>query len=262
MTIIAVSDTHLGYKHSNADAFSEFLDRIEERGDLQHFVICGDFLDMWRRDLAGVVLESAGILDKVRSLQPRVEVHYVVGNHDYHAIKLTDHGYPFEFVEELTLREAQIDFKFVHGYQFDPFQNPVYFDALCYTTDDTGDHLNQAWERLMEGRRWWDRLADWILGRKSRFDRQVERMLMPPQVRLQDARETIQRDVYAFPRPNEFLVFGHTHKAFLDMEKNVANTGAWTNDSQPENTYLEIKDGTARLLQYKGTEVSAHAFSL
>jgi len=48
----------------------------------------------------------------------------------------------------------------------------------------------------------------------------------------------------------------------LDVEKDVANTGSWTNDSESRNTYIEISDNKVRLLEYGGIELRTGPFSL
>jgi len=86
MGIIAVSDVHLGYSLSDKENFGKFLDdlakkgNINKNGDINHFVICGDLLDMWRRDMAGVTIENLDILSKLQNLKnlnPSIEVHYL-----------------------------------------------------------------------------------------------------------------------------------------------------------------------------------------
>jgi UDP-2,3-diacylglucosamine pyrophosphatase LpxH len=67
MGIIAVSDVHLGYLKeddskqslSNKTGFCDLLRDIEARDDINHLVICGDMLDMWRRDMVGVTIEKS-----------------------------------------------------------------------------------------------------------------------------------------------------------------------------------------------------------
>jgi UDP-2,3-diacylglucosamine pyrophosphatase LpxH len=58
MTIIAVSDVHLGYKNCDKKSFKDFLDYVAVREDITDFVILGDFLDMWRRDIAGFTMSQ------------------------------------------------------------------------------------------------------------------------------------------------------------------------------------------------------------
>ena len=91
MGIIAVSDVHLGHVNagrtenfSDKNNFISFLDSLAKRDDITDFVICGDLLDMWRRDMVGVTIENLDILNRFRTLQSKMKIHYLAGNHDYH----------------------------------------------------------------------------------------------------------------------------------------------------------------------------------
>lgn len=46
-------------------------------------------------------------------------------------------------------------------------------------------------------------------------------------------------------KPDENLIFGHTHQPYIKQDKKVANTGFWVNEIEKErqNSYFEIKDG-------------------
>jgi UDP-2,3-diacylglucosamine pyrophosphatase LpxH len=69
MAIIVTSDQHLGYTNSNVDVFSEFLSYVSTRDDVTDFVLLGDFVDMWRRDVSGLFLEQHEIMEKVLGLK-------------------------------------------------------------------------------------------------------------------------------------------------------------------------------------------------
>jgi UDP-2,3-diacylglucosamine pyrophosphatase LpxH len=112
--VVVTSDQHIGYQNSNVADFGNFLDGLLKRDDVKSFVILGDFVDMWRRDVSGLFLENSGILDKVLALRKsQIEVYVVAGNHDYHVLKLTDHGYPFEFRREPSFLLSGITSTFV-----------------------------------------------------------------------------------------------------------------------------------------------------
>jgi predicted phosphodiesterase len=55
-------------------------------------------------------------------------------------------------------------------------------------------------------------------------------------------------------RPDENLVFGHTHRPFIDKDRKVANTGSWI-DELPEkdkqNSYIQIDKGKMELKFFK-----------
>ena len=133
---MAFSDVHLGYKNSNSDDFLEFLEYLGGRDNLGDVVVVGDFVDLWRRDVIGLEFELSKYIEKLRSLQTSVKVHYVVGNHDYHLRYLKNHDYPFKPVTSLKIRRFGYDIKFLHGHQCDPLQNilgPNTSEILCWT---------------------------------------------------------------------------------------------------------------------------------
>jgi predicted phosphodiesterase len=57
------------------------------------------------------------------------------------------------------------------------------------------------------------------------------------------------------PIKNGVLVYGHTHRPFIS--KNVVNLGSWVKEQNINNTYLEIRDGSMRLIRFKKGEVSS-----
>lgn len=257
MTIIVVSDVHLGYKNCNKKDFNDFLDELNKRNDLNNIVICGDFIDMWRRDLVGVMLENADIFVKLDNLQKSgVTIDYVAGNHDYHVLKLKNFDYQFIFHDELFLTVSGIKYKFLHGYEFDCGQDKVYFDALCYSNDKFGDIAGNAWRILNSGKSW----LGWIFGflDKGKDMRKLKALLMAPEERLKDAivLETIEKKACSSVKKGETLIFGHTHEPFINTKENVANAGSWVKDHTPSNTYLEIINGKISLKVFGGEDIT------
>ena len=120
MVTVCVSDVHLGYRHCRREAFLRFLEALAGWREVGRLVLLGDIMDMWRRDMAGVVLESAPVLSRLVALSSRIRVYYVAGNHDYHLGGLRNFNYPFSFSRKLTLREGGVVYRFSHGYEFDP----------------------------------------------------------------------------------------------------------------------------------------------
>lgn len=253
MAIVAVSDVHLGFKLCKKDNFNSFLDWLRTREDVKHLVICGDFLDMWRRDLAGVILENAETLSKLQNLQPKIKVHYVAGNHDHHVRALKNFDYQFEFSKELSLAGGDVAYRFLHGYEFDPTQNPLYFDALCYTTDELDDILSEAWKIFTSEKKWWERVFSFIV--KGKAMGEMERMLTKPKERLKDIIDVVEKNACQAVKENEVLLFGHTHEPFINKKENVANCGSWQSDTSPPNTYVEIKDEKIALKVFKGGDI-------
>ena len=257
MTTIVVSDVHLGYKNCNKKDFNDFLDVLSKRDDVNQIAICGDFLDMWRRDPAGVVLENVDIFDKLQNLQKSgTTIYYVAGNHDYHVLKLKNFGYQFTFYEEFPLTIDDIKYKFLHGYEFDRGQDKIYFDALCYSTDELGDMANNAWEIHNRGKSWWKRISGFF--KKGKDMGNLKILLTPPEERLKDVTviDEVEKNACSSVKEGEVLIFGHTHKPFINTKENVANAGSWVKDHTPSNTYLEIKDGKISLKVFGGEDIT------
>lgn len=114
---------------------------------------------------------------------------------------------------------------------------------MCFNKDKTGGFLSKIWD--LKG----------FMGKKRRF---VKDMDKEPH-----KRETINKvDNFAlstgkYPllgmKPGETLIFGHTHRPFIDYEKKVANTGSWIDElpiKSHQNTYIQIKDGKMELKSF------------
>ena len=95
--VVAVSDVHLGFHFDPsfpdpAIAFGKFIDElINPKNDhkIEHFVILGDFLDLWRRDDECVFERHHDILKDLVDMKNNKkigELHYLVGNHDYNIL--------------------------------------------------------------------------------------------------------------------------------------------------------------------------------
>jgi len=93
--IIAVSDVHLGedgYEEQDKQ-FSSFLDYV--RDDLLNegwdFVLLGDIFDFWRKDSVEILNTYEDIIEKLIGFPNNVEVHYVIGNHDYYISEMPEY---------------------------------------------------------------------------------------------------------------------------------------------------------------------------
>ncbi len=137
MKVVITSDHHLGYANSDKAAFNSFLDNLSQESDVTHVVLLGDVVDMWRRDASGVFLEHHDIVAKLLALKAKgVQVFYVAGNHDYHVLDLVNPAYPLTFQKELILTDGQFNYRFVHGYEFDPEQKEPLMAFLCRVMSD------------------------------------------------------------------------------------------------------------------------------
>ena len=249
---------HLGYEQSDSDAFMAFLHELQNRNDLSDVVIVGDFIDLWRRDVVGLEFELSRYMEELKTLQKKTKVHYVVGNHDYHVGFLKNHGYPFTPQSSIAIERFGYTIHFLHGHQCDPIQNipigPSICEILCWTlSDNIGD--------------WKSNLGD-IFGpkfklSKEQFEAKIDLLMCPPEdkrrteafkAQFETAADFVEclKAYFKITGEKEFIVYGHTHKPFIDIGKRVANTGCWIKGANPANTYFEFERWPPRLVEFKG----------
>jgi UDP-2,3-diacylglucosamine pyrophosphatase LpxH len=250
--ILVISDVHLGYELCNREAFSEFLDGYLSV-DLDHMVILGDLFDFWRGNTNEIIAENEDILEKILKLNVK-NIHYIVGNHDYYMNNLGERfgdNFPFTISKNLRLEDGDNKFYFTHGYEFEVINmEPVTLDMyeefsekMCFSDDFIGGLAGHLWS-LIQG------------------DNLKEKLEKNPRKRLESLEETLKIYKLAVSsgknfifgiKPNERLIFGHTHGPFINKEKTVANAGSWTMELQSEyqNSYIEIVDGNIELKFFK-----------
>ena len=266
MKVIAVSDQHLGYENSDKVAFNQFLDQLQEDRELTHLVLLGDVVDMWRRDSSGVFLENKETLKKIFALRKKKDllIYYVAGNHDYHVLRLQNFAYPFNFVKTLRIEDRDYDYvyEFVHGYEFDLLQQEPLMEGLCHVmSDQIGNFESDVWGALTAG--WSDLefiVSVLLRNRKNKLRGDVQRLQTRPEERLKPMMGEIEKRACQRAKilqPNGILVFGHTHKPFVNTTETVANTGSWVTDAiDDHNTYVELSNGKPRLFVFGGKEIT------
>jgi UDP-2,3-diacylglucosamine pyrophosphatase LpxH len=251
--IIAVSDVHLGYQASNRQLFLSFLEDVcKGLGSNDQLVLLGDILDFWRRNNVAVAIENEPIFNILESLDTKI--HYIVGNHDYTlaTLKLADNQL-FDIRKTLRLEDNGIAYNFIHGYQlealavFEPLTIEEYESlciSLCQRTGDfIGDILSVLWDTIHLS-----------FKKADRRQRTITSITEVPESRRdmhkveQFARSKI-RDLFLGLPKNGRLIFGHTHRPFID--ENVANTGCWVSDATTQNTYIKIENGAMKLMTYQ-----------
>ena len=246
MKVIVTSDQHLG---ANCDkpAFNAFLDKLREDDQVTDLVLLGDVVDMWRRDASGVFLENHDTIEKIMALKSRgLNVFYIAGNHDYHVLDLQRPSYPFKFLKNLELHDGEVTYRFVHGYEFDPEQKEHFMSLLCRVMSDAAgafesnlwtewNHVEGALSKLYPG------------FARSELRATIDRLQRAPHERLKNSVDKINAAACKDVKPNEILVFGHTHMPFINKAENVANSGSWVTDVTPHNTYIELTNGKPRL---------------
>ncbi len=258
MAIVAVSDLHLGVDNSDKPAFKRFLESLHSDSNVTDLVLLGDVVDMWRRDSSGVFLENHDVLDLIVDLQKKARVYYVAGNHDFHVLKLQGRGYPFNFVDDLTLQQEGVNCRFVHGYQFDEMQRQHFMESLCHSmSDNKGDRDSSIWAALGRYENDLSRAFNVIdRGRKRRISQALQ---LPPEERLLETLGGLEKKALSTVKPQEVLVFGHTHRPFVNRAENLANTGSWVTTVPVHNTFVRLEGGKPKLFVFEGTEITERA---
>ena len=250
--IIVASDVHLGYEKSNSESFARFLGRCAGL-DLEHFVLLGDLLDFWRSNNAQAIIGSGDILGGLGRLKAG-QIHYVPGNHDFLIHKLAERypeRYPFHVCKKLTLEQKGTVYNFIHGHELEVLANlePMTIEAyekmserMCFTEHFLGGYASFLWD-LVENRHELAGKAEYV--RKPAHERGFDR--------VRELATSAGAYLLVGMRPGESLVYGHTHRPFIDKEKGVVNTGSWVDEEpegRPRNTYVTIEGGRMELREF------------
>ena len=258
MAIIAVSDLHLGFEQCDKPAFIRFLEKLHSDPSITDLVFVGDIVDMWRRDASGIFLENHEILDQIIDLQKKMNFHYITGNHDYHLLKLQGRGYPLQFLEELTLQQDGVSCRFIHGWEFDELQRVHFMESLCHAmSDHKGDRDSNIWAHLTRDEGDLSRAFHAVehIGKRKIADT----LQLDPQERLKETLKGVEKKARSTVKPGEVLVFGHTHRPFINKEENLVNTGSWLMNAPVHNTFVRLDGGKPRLFVFEGAEITERA---
>lgn len=239
-TWVVLSDLHLGTSESNKERFMAFLDELGD--DVERLILLGDIFDLWRRDPVGVLLENLDVLQKLLSLEPRVHVSFVVGNHDFHLFTFP-HSYfgdRFGTGYDLSLPYGRTTYHFLHGYQlenkrFGTLELYEHFaDSMCMAGDDVGKAADTIWDRISEKTSIWHKLTSYAWVKQK-----AKEINLPPEERDLKKLEEYAIDLVQNSKHYRggFLIYGHTHEPFVNEAARVANTGSWV---KPSASYLEI----------------------
>jgi UDP-2,3-diacylglucosamine pyrophosphatase LpxH len=257
--IIVVSDVHLGYAKSNASAFYRFLDQCDKLNDLDHLILLGDILDFWRKKDANIIEDGlyANILNRLSDMESK-KIRYVIGNHDYNLQKYIDrrkYRVPFNVSKNFKLDYDGEKYFFTHGYELEVLANLKHFNVheyekfselMCFNNDFTGAIASKAW--------------DWLNSHKA--SGRFHLLKKPPEEReiidkVYDFALNVEKHMLLDMKPDEMLVYGHTHRPYISNDGMVANTGSWVDETSgdiaksPQNRYLKISDGRMELRAFE-----------
>ena len=168
---VAVTDVHLGYGKSDSAEFEAFVDDFLSKNSVDHFVIMGDFLDLWTKDNDRLIKKYDRLLQKLSRLKEERKIgvlNYVVGNHDF-VVKELQADHPilgiFDFtssvsraVDWLILKTPrQKDphpktYAFLHAHQLIEGKAGEVYDGMCMYLCDQGDFRGWLSRVLWDGR--------------------------------------------------------------------------------------------------------------
>ena len=269
--IIVVSDVHAAERKDDPQVkdddakFLEFLNHIASQelkagGEL---VLLGDIIDLWRRDFVLALMESEPIISKLIEMSSNIRIYYLIGNHDFHMLRMSEltDTFPFKVTKDLRLKEGGKKYFFIHGYQLEVLANPYYkslsayeafCEGLCLAGDDTGNAADKLWETYQASKSALDNLKRL----PTNISETLTSMMKLPDKRLSGSHKAHSlidklaiskaREVYLGMKTDEILVFGHTHDPFCEAEDevvNTVNTGSWKKRPNQNYTYLEISGG-------------------
>lgn len=241
-----MSDVHLGYEHSDAKAFEDFVDQLLlDKPD--RLILLGDIFDFWRRSDVDLLLESPTPDIIERLLQ--FNLVYVRGNHDYSMLKLSNR-FPqdpvFQVQTSAILRNQSSRFVMLHGYELEVFVSlesigidayEAFAEAMCHAGQTGGTIASDFYAAY-----------SWVIGKLDSTSALIATAEVLPQVRLDykidDLAKSSSRTIPFGLKSGDVFVFGHTHRKFIEKTSRTVNTGSWVMDTpdKQQHTYLEITD--------------------
>ncbi|MBP7070711.1 MAG: metallophosphoesterase family protein [Methanothrix sp.] len=229
----------------------EYLHTKEDR-----LIFLGDIFDFWRKDAAAVLIENQEIISKIRDISKKSIINYIVGNHDYSIRKMWRGGGPnsiFSSMDRsLDLEINGESFTFIHGHQLEVLANPfnksekLYNSiaaALCDSAGATGSTASAIWSAIDPNKQ-----LDYM---KSMKKINSERLHGKHRARdtVEKLAESRSRSIYV--GGDGWLVYGHTHRGYVDERSKTANTGSWGREEDSRLDFMIIEEGKPKLCAYE-----------
>ena len=241
---IFISDLHLG-DGSRTDDFHrdkellEFLEFVERES--KELIILGDFLELWQADLDRVLFQHSEIINKLISLKNKVEITYVIGNHDYIPfVKFIDSGLGVC----LEYHDSENGIIAEHSHRYDIFNR--YKNPLKSVKSPPGKQFTlfvAGLERLIH-----PDIDKWTKKAIVNLDQFLQEAISIRNKVTPSTKEYLRRGGHFgefeqavknhIKQGARIVIFGHAHKPQLQIiEKGIyANPGAWVDNARP--TYI------------------------
>jgi len=234
--VLAFSDNHIFYEHSNYPAMNDFFNYIRLRKyDFDEVVMVGDIFDLWRHNYDDAMKEHVYsetfynlqlLIDELADIGTNTT--FILGNHDYMAKEvigddlnvdykhsyiigntLFQHGWMFDFVQSFTLL-GNVVTPSVYGIVTTYF--PAIYQQFCRKPSEipAGEtEVNIPW-------------INSIYLKAAEFVTKIG----------------VQQ-----------IVMGHTHNPVISQ--NIVDCGDWVDSL----SFVEITDGTPELFKWRETNV-------
>lgn len=273
--IVVVGDVHIGFDDeeagisANVDEFKEFLNNKVPELNPDTLVINGDLLELWRSSFGALMVKHSDIIQLINGIKDSgVDVVYVPGNHDYRMIELgrelvVDPLKEWEFTEEYKFESGNEEFVCVHGHRTDSInRSRIQNNALCLTTDATGEALSGAWGFVLDRP-----ILGWLIKRDTIIQSQSHDSLLsdpalasrpnlralshiknPSRLSESESKGRFARSVALLKESyEETIIAGHTHVQEEQPEQGYYNHGDWLIDG---TGYIVVEEGKVEVLNY------------
>ena len=227
MKTLLISDLHIGFKYSRA---SDILDVLNNE-TFDKLILVGDIFDisaMMRRPYWDK--HHTAVTKKILKLAKKMEVIYVIGNHDYplmHILENTDKLAGIQIFREYTYESGEKTIHCIHGDQFDSLSKRAMFigDFLYYTVLKLNSVIHFV--RSKFGYTRWS-FSKWC---KDKVKNVIHSAF------------SIEDKLLSIPDV-DVVVYGHTHMPYVKPGKvTLVNTGTFVEIA----TYVIEEDGEFEL---------------
>ncbi len=252
---VFISDIHIG-DGSRTDDFHrdkellKFLEFVER--EAQELVVVGDLFELWQAELDKILFKHIDVVNKLLDLRKKLKVTYVIGNHDYipfARLVKANVGIQIEYRDEENGIVAE------HGNRYDVFNR--YKNPLRSIKSPAGKHLTffvAGLERLIH-----PDIDQWAKNALENVDEFLREAALIRNKVTPSSKEYLlkgghfgefEKAVRGHIRKGaKIVVFGHTHKAQLDVMGDgiYANCGSWVDGTDP--TYIAYYDNKVVLAE-------------
>ena len=124
-------------------------------------------------------------------------------------------------------------------------------------SDHKGDRDSNIWAALGRYDSYLTRVFYWV--DRGRRRKHAQLLQLPPEERLIETLDGVEKKARSSVQSGEVLVFGHTHRPFINEAENLVNVGSWVTTVPVHNTYCRLEEGKPKLFVFQGKEITDRA---